>query len=181
MKKLKEESDNSDKEASKKEEMSLLIRRYNRYIKRNKLKHTDKGLMNFRNTHLPKKDHMKEYDEITCYECCKLGHYRTTCQNITKHHTRKDKDFYKTKGKSSKGRRAYITWEEEVESSSSDSCSSSDDEYANFFLMVWKKSVTSKVYNFDYENEYTYSELSNSFNVVYADSIKSIKKIALQK
>lgn len=51
MKKLKEESDNSDKEVSKKEKIDLFVRHYNIYLKRNKVKHTDKGIMNFKNTH----------------------------------------------------------------------------------------------------------------------------------
>ncbi|XP_050874924.1 uncharacterized protein LOC127078519 [Lathyrus oleraceus] len=179
--KSKEESDDSDEEASKKEEMDLFVRRCNRSLKRNKLKHTDKCLVNFRNTHPPKKDHKKQDDEITCYECGKLVHYRTTCTNPTKHHKRKDKASYKTKGKSSKSRRAYIAWEKEVESFSSDSCSSSDDECAKFFLMARKKNGTSKVYNSESENEYTYGELSSAFNAMCADSIKAFKNIALQK
>ncbi|XP_050898059.1 ubiquitin carboxyl-terminal hydrolase 9 [Lathyrus oleraceus] len=135
VKKSKEESDKSDEEVSEKEETGLFVRRYNRYLKRNKLKHTDKGLVNFKNTHPLKKDHKKEDDEITCYECGKLEHYRTICPNFTKHHKSKDKVFYKTMGKSSKGCRAYISCKEEVESCSSDSCSSLDDECARFFLM----------------------------------------------
>lgn len=44
-----------------------------------------------------------------------------------------------------------------------------------------KEKWNSKVYNYDSENEYTYSELSNAFNDMYADSIKAFKKISLQK
>lgn len=165
VKKSKEYNDNSEEQFSKTEEMGLFVRHYNIYLKRNKLKHTDKGLGNFRNP--LKKDHKKEDDEIMCYKCDKLEHYRTTCSNLTKHHKSKHKAFYKTKGKSSKGRRACIAWEKEVKSCSSDFCSSSNDECVNFCLMVQKKSGTSKVYNFDSENAYTYSELSNAFNDMY--------------
>lgn len=78
-KKSKEESDNSYEEASKKEDMSLFIRRYNRYLNRNKFKHSNKRLVSFINTYSPKKEHKKNDDDIMCYECGKLGHYRTTC------------------------------------------------------------------------------------------------------
>lgn len=88
--------------------------------------------------------------------------------------------FYKTREKSSKDRRAHIVWEEEVESSSFDSCLSSNNECANYFLMARKKGGNSNVYNYDFENEYTYSELFNSFNDMYVYSIKAFKKISLQ-
>lgn len=51
--------------------MGLFLRRYNRYLKRNKLKHGNKGLVNLRNTHPPNKEHNKKDDDITCYECGK--------------------------------------------------------------------------------------------------------------
>lgn len=59
-KKLKEEKENSNKEAPKEEEMVLFVRCYNRYLKRNKLKHFDRGLINFKNTHPPKREHKKK-------------------------------------------------------------------------------------------------------------------------
>ncbi|XP_050909787.1 uncharacterized protein LOC127123628 [Lathyrus oleraceus] len=163
------------------EEIGLFIRRYNGYLNRNRLKHIDKGLVNFKNTHPPKKDHKKGDDDITCYECGKLGHYRPICPSLTKHHKSKDNDFYKMKRNCYNGCRAYIVWEEEDESSSIDSCSSSDDECVNFHLMARKKGETSKVYNSYFDNEYSYSELSNSFNDMYVDSIKVFKKTSLQK
>lgn len=46
---------NSDEETPKQEETGLFVRLYNRYLKRNKLKHSNKGLIKFRNTQPPKK------------------------------------------------------------------------------------------------------------------------------
>lgn len=66
--------------------MGLFVRRYNRYLKRNKLEHSDKGLVNFINNHPPKKEHKKKNDDIMSYECGKSGHHRTTCPSLTKHH-----------------------------------------------------------------------------------------------
>lgn len=85
------------------------------------------------------------------------------------------------KEKCSKRHRGYIVWEEEDERSSSDSFSSSDDEYVYLCLMACKKGETLKVYNSDFDNEYSYSELSKSLNDTYGDSIHAFKKISLQK
>lgn len=59
--------------------MGLFVRCYNRYLKRNKLNHSDKGLVNFKNTDPPKREHVKKYDDFTRYKCEKFDHYRTTC------------------------------------------------------------------------------------------------------
>ena len=48
--------------------MRLFVRRYNRYLKRNKLKNVDKGLINFINTHPPKIEHEKNDYDIMCYK-----------------------------------------------------------------------------------------------------------------
>lgn len=71
--------------------------------------------------------------------------------------------------------------EEEYDISSSDSCSSSDDECANFCLMARKKGGTLKIYNSDSENEYTYTKLSMAFNDMYADLTKEFKKSLSKK
>lgn len=126
---------------------------------------------------MPKREHKKKDDDIPCYECGKLGHYRTTYPSLTKHHKKKDKEFYKKKGKSTKGRRAYITWEEEDESSSSYSCSSSNDECVNLCLIAWKKNEDSHVYTFDLESNLSYRELPKEFDDMYVDSLNVFKKI----
>lgn len=83
------------------------------------------------------------------------------------------------KGNTSKGHTTYITWEEEHKRSSSNSCSSLDDECANLYLMTRKKGKTSKVYTSNSNNEYSYSELFKEFNDMCADSINAFKKNSL--
>lgn len=83
------------------------------------------------------------------YKCEKSGHFRNTCPSLTKNHNKKDKEFYKTKRKSCKARIAYIVWEEEDESYSSNSCSSSDDECASLCLIARKKGETSRLYTYE--------------------------------
>lgn len=80
-------------EYPKEEEMRLLVRCYNRCLERNKFKHFDKGLINFKKTHPPKREHKKKDDDVTFYECRKSGYYRATCPSLTKHHKKKDKKF----------------------------------------------------------------------------------------
>lgn len=157
--------------------MWLFVRHYNRYLKRNKLKYSDKGLINFKNTHPPTRKHKKEDDDIPCYECGKSGYYRTNCPSLIKHHKKKDKKFYKTKDKNAKDRRAYIVWEKEDESFSSDSCSSSDDIFINLCLMERKKSEDSQVYSFDLVNDPSYREILNAFYEMYADSLNVFKNL----
>lgn len=67
-KKSKEESDNSNEESPKKKDMGLFISCYNRYLKRKKLNHFDKGLINFKKYLLPKIEHKKKDEGVTCYE-----------------------------------------------------------------------------------------------------------------
>lgn len=47
--------------------------------------------------------------------------------------------------------------------------------------MACKKGETSKVYNSDSDNRYSYSELSKAFNDMYVDSVKVFIEIYLQK
>lgn len=43
--KVEEDEDNSDKDSSKDGDMSLFARHYNKYIKRNDIKHSNKNLV----------------------------------------------------------------------------------------------------------------------------------------
>jgi len=97
--------DESDDDAIDEEEMSLFVRRYNRYIKRNGLKHNDKNLVNFRKA--SRKGTKSDNDEkvVSCYACGKIGHYKNKSLELAKQRGR-----FRAK-RSSKGRRAYIVWE----------------------------------------------------------------------
>ena len=94
------------------EEMRLFVRCFNRYIQKNGLRRSDKS-MNSRKTQL-KREGVKKYG------CGKSGHLKSECPELIK-----------TRGKSkssdkSKGRRAYIAWEDE-DTSSTRSDSENDD------------------------------------------------------
>ena len=71
-------NDESDYDINE-EEMSMFVRRYNRYIKRNGLKHNDKNLVNFRRASRKGKESESDEKEVSCYGCGKVGHYKNEC------------------------------------------------------------------------------------------------------
>lgn len=111
-KKNKDEGDGSDKESSKEEEMRLFVKCCNQYMRKHKLKHSNKNMINFKKSHSYKKQDKRKEEDDTCFECRRSGHFRTTCLSFTKHPNKKDKEFYKMMGIHDKGRRSYIVWEE---------------------------------------------------------------------
>jgi len=60
------------------------VRRYNRYIKRNGLKHNDKNLVSFRKASRKGKESDSDEKFVSCYGCGKVGHYKNECLEFTK-------------------------------------------------------------------------------------------------
>ena len=95
--------------------MSLFVRRYNCYIKRNGLKHNDKIIVNFRNASIKGKESDSDEKIVSYYGCGKVGHYKNECPELAKERGRSGFN------RNSRGRKAYIVWEEdEVTSNTSD-------------------------------------------------------------
>ncbi|WJX50352.1 hypothetical protein P8452_36670 [Trifolium repens] len=117
-----------------------------------------------------KKEATTSTQNITCYECGKQGHIRTDCPNLAK------KNSFKRK-KESKPKRAYIAWDDNEVSSSSDSES---EEYANLALMASHHSddedeeVSSKSSSYDNDYQNAINELLNECKILY-------KKVSTQK
>ena len=103
------------------ENFMLLVKRLGKFFGRN-----DKG-----GSHAHKRKHFKKREaststqDVSCYECGKQGHIKPNCPNLPK------KNGFK--GKDSKQKKAYIAWEDNDMSSSSESES---DECANLALMA---------------------------------------------
>lgn len=60
VRKVKEDSEGSDEDSFKEENMRMLVQRYNQYIKKHKLKHSDKNSINFKRYYLGKREEKKK-------------------------------------------------------------------------------------------------------------------------
>ena len=168
--------DNSDSDIDD-ETFGLLVKKLGRFLKK-------KGNFN-RNRQRDSKDsqprNKTNKDHIKCHGCGKLGHYRSTCPTNSKKSEGDNSKF-----NSSKGKRAYIVWDE-VESQSTSS-SSDDEELANLCLMTKldeeeSSSIKSSenVNEVDYLSDASSSSNSPSFNElynVYVEMHKELKKLA---
>lgn len=77
---------------------------------------------------------------MTCYECGKSGHYKIDYPSLNKNKNKQE--FYQTKVKNAKVRRAYITLEEEDEYSFSSSSILDDHELTYPCLMAHHREKT---------------------------------------
>lgn len=65
----------------------MFVRNYNRYTRKNNLKHSNKNLIKFEKYNPPKKRDEKKKEEwqVTCYNCVKLRNIKIDCQSLVKH------------------------------------------------------------------------------------------------
>jgi len=102
-------------------------------------------------------------NKLTCFGCGKQGHMKTDCPNLVN----KEKTFEKKNYKAGKGRKAYITWEDNASSSSS---SSQEDIQANLYLMAGKNSeVISENSSISF-NSANYSSLLQVFHETHEEA-----------
>ena len=120
---LKAVKHKSKQESSDEENLSLLSRKFSKFLKRNRNKDTNKERYG------NKKSNDFNSNNYTCFGCGEQGHIKTDCRN--KESKEKKSSYKEKKGKS---KRAYKAWDEnEVSSSSS---SSSEEEKANIYLIA---------------------------------------------
>src|SRR3954462_3113543 len=108
------DSDTSNYEDSDDEEMGMFVRRYNKYLKKNGAKHSNKGLINYRkqSNKFKQDDNNKGKIKGPCFNCGKAGHYKPDYPYL-----KKEKEKNQSKGHS-KSKRAYIAWESDSSSES---------------------------------------------------------------
>ena len=152
------EQDTSAEEENPKhhETLSLLTRKFSRFLRR---KNRDRTQQRKRYS----KSNDSNSSSYTCFGCGKPGHIKVDCQN----NQNKEKSASK-KSERGKGKRAYISWEENEVSSTSDSSNGSEE--ANMCFMVNDEgSVSDSVSDFSTDSE-SYDKLFIAFKETHDEA-----------
>ncbi|XP_045798087.1 uncharacterized protein LOC123892341 [Trifolium pratense] len=157
------DSDDEESQSEKDDEdVEVLFKKFKNFLKREKTKKLDQGKkFNGEST---------SRQNFTCFECGKQGHMKSDCPTLQKKSGHKRKKEFKPK-------KAYIAWDDNEISSSSDSESK---EYANLALMASHHSddeyeeVSSKSSSYD-------NDLQSAFNELYEEFLKLFRKYSNQK
>jgi len=145
-----ESSDDSDEK-----NLSLLSRKFSKFLKRNRNKDNNKDRYG------NKKSNYFNSNNYTCFGCGEQGHIKADCPNKNK----EKKPTYKEK--KGKTKRAYIAWDENEVSSLS------EEERANICLIVEdddESCSSSEVSSCAYLNEQNYSELLEAFQETHNEA-----------
>ena len=138
--------------------MALFVKHFNRYIKKHGLRRSDKTPRRSQT----KGENSKEENGLSWFGCGKVGHLKSECPELIK----------------SKGKRAYIAWEDnEVSSTISDS---ENDEISQLcFMGQRKKSIEVSDRNSKFNP--SYDELQNVLVEMHGDAMNAFKTIGAQK
>ncbi|XP_050888687.1 uncharacterized protein LOC127093827 [Lathyrus oleraceus] len=144
----------------------------NKENERNGLKHSNKNLINYRRqaNSLKQDENKKEKSKGLGFNCGKFDHYKPDCPLL-----KKDTGNGQYK-KSTKPKRAYITWE-------SDNESSSESDEAEIFCLMAHHHKKKNVSHYKYEpiDEMSYSELQIAFENLYDEVVDAFKSLASNK
>ncbi|XP_068466509.1 uncharacterized protein [Phaseolus vulgaris] len=147
-----EEAENAEHD----ETLSLLTRKFNRFLKKKGRDRTQQK----RRYPKPNESNSSNY---TCFGCGKTGHIKMDCPN----NQTKEKSASK-KVERSKGRKAYISWEEN-EMSSTSSSSTESEETNMCFMMKYEGSISDSVSNFSMESD-NYDQLLVAFKETHDEA-----------
>jgi len=169
---LAKNDDESDDDGINEEEMSMFVRRYNRYVKRNGLKHNDRNSVNFRKASMEERESDNDEKVVSCYGCGKVCHYKNVCPELAKERGRFG---------ANRRRKAYIAWEEdEVTSNTSDAENKDEDDLC---FMGQTKKVKIEVIFLDSDSDSysnfqpTYKDLQDSIKEMHAESLNAFDKL----
>ncbi|KAK2435416.1 gag-protease polyprotein [Trifolium repens] len=181
-KKVEQVESSSSEDDSDDEEMGLFVRCYNRYVRKNGIRHSDDNLKKFRKDsgYRWKNEDDRHSKKEACYECGKVGHFKPDCPKLKR--KEKESPSFK-KGSKDKGKKAYVAWESSSSSSSSLSSSSSsgEDVLANVCLTSYdRKKLAPKKVNQNPSSSYTlleYHELQVAFEKLHKETKEAFQRL----
>ncbi|KAF1898671.1 hypothetical protein Lal_00023680 [Lupinus albus] len=153
--------DDDDKEET--DEMSIFVKKFSKLLRRNKGARTG-PMKKFSKSNKTSTSNQN----FTCFECGKLGYMQMDCPNIKK-------SSFKWKNKLKNGRRAYIAWEDNDTSSSSEPES---EQQTHLSLMASHHSDDEEVNEFI---PFSSSELQTAFSDLHDEYMKLTKVFLKQK
>ncbi|KAK2403332.1 gag-protease polyprotein [Trifolium repens] len=181
-KKVEQVESSSSEDDSDDEEMELFVRRYNRYVRKKGIRHSDDNLKKFRKDsgYRRKNEDVRYSKKRICYECGQVGHYKPDCPNLK----RKEKESSSNKRRS-KGKKAYVARKSSNSSSHSSSSASSSDEgeVANVCVTTHhhkKKDKAPKKVNQNPSSSYTlleYHELQVAFEKLHKETQEAFQRL----
>jgi len=152
-----EESDEEVVESSENENMSLLVKRFRKFLK-------GRGNKGNQRRYNSKQVDLNNTSSYTCYKRGKQGHIKIECPNLNK-----DISANTKKESKPKERCAYIAWED-IDDSTTSSSSQDESEEANLCLMAgYESSSSSQVSSLDIND---YNQLLHDFEELHSESNK---------
>jgi len=155
---VQESTDESSGDCSESENLNLLTRKFQKFIKMKNILKNQQGKRG-------KSKSDSGSTKFVCFGCGKQGHMKDECPSIAT----KDKAPEKKNNKSGKTRRAYIAWEDNAISSS---CSSEDEIEANLCMMAGRDSEVSSTESSASFNSINYSTLLHAFQETHEEANK---------
>lgn len=152
------------------EDMILLAKRFNKFLKKSK---------NFKNNKFSRKNENSSSQNITCFECGKSGHIKADCPTLKKMDSySKNFNNNKVNNYNNKTKKAYIVWDDNDISSSSDS---DNEENAQIALMASHQSEDELDEVSNSFELHSYDELQEAFNELHDEFLKLSKICSKQK
>ncbi|KAK2443470.1 rust resistance kinase Lr10 [Trifolium repens] len=179
-KKVEHVESSSSEDDSDDEEMGLFVRRYNRYVRKNGIRHSDENLKKYRKDsgYRRRNEDARYSKKGACYECGQIGHFKPDCPKLKR--KEKGSPSFK-KGSKDKGKKAYVAWESGSSSSSSSSSSSDGDVLANVCLTSHdRKKLVPKKVNQNPSSSYTlleYHELQVAFEKLHKETKEAFQQL----
>ncbi|XP_050896005.1 uncharacterized protein LOC127102702 [Lathyrus oleraceus] len=168
------ECEERDDNNSGDDDVGLFAKRYQRYIQKNKVKHSEGNLSKFRRESKSSQyaENIKDKFISSCYNFGEIDHYRTKCTIIKKD---KERGHHK---KSSTSRRSYVACASVSDSSSDESFTSSVESSRICLMASGRKKKQVSPSKHDLTSDLSYSKLQDAFYNLHREALNAFKKLA---